>query len=97
MLASKTKIIRIGNSQGVRIPRSLLEQAGVIENEGEEVLGREVELEVEEEGILIRLVRQARAGWDEQFREMAEQGDETPSEDVPQASSRIRRNGCGRE
>jgi antitoxin MazE len=87
MLANKTKIIRIGNSQGVRIPRSLLEQAGVIENERGDVLGQEVELKVEEEGILIRLVRQARAGWEEQFREMAERGDDAMLEDVPQGSS----------
>ena len=87
MLGNKTKIIRIGNSQGVRIPRSLLEQAGVVENERGDVLGQEVELEVEEGGILIRLVRQARAGWEEQFREMAERGDDAMLEDVPQASS----------
>jgi antitoxin MazE len=87
MLANKTKIIRIGNSQGVRIPRSLLEQAGVIENERGDVLGQEVELEVEEEGILIRLVRQTRAGWEERFREMAERGDDALFDDAAQASS----------
>jgi antitoxin MazE len=87
MLANKTKIIRIGNSQGVRIPRSLLEQAGVVENEQGDVLGQEVELEVEEEGILIRLVRQVRSGWEEQFREMAEREEDLLLEDVPQASS----------
>jgi antitoxin MazE len=87
MLANKTKIIRIGNSQGVRIPRSLLEQAGVTENEQGDVLGQEVELEVEEEGILIRLVRQTRAGWDEQFREMAERGDDALLDAMPQESS----------
>ena len=40
----KTKIVRIGNSQGVRIPKPLLEQAGL---EGE------VELRITASGIVI--------------------------------------------
>jgi antitoxin MazE len=87
MLANKTKIIRIGNSQGVRIPRNLLEQAGLIGNEQGDVLGQEVELEVGQEGILIRPARQARAGWEEQLRQMAKRGDDALLDDVPQASS----------
>jgi antitoxin MazE len=87
MLANKTKIIRIGNSQGVRIPRSLLEQAGLLGGEHGNALGQEVELEVGEGGILIRPVREVRAGWSEQFKAMAEGGDDALLNDVPQASS----------
>jgi antitoxin MazE len=63
----KTHIIKIGNSQGVRIPKMLLEQSG---------LGAEVELEVQESQIIIRSITRPRQGWDEDFRAMAEQHDD---------------------
>lgn len=63
----KTRIIKIGNSQGVRIPKPLLEQSG---------LGAEVELEVEQGRIVIHNVQQARQGWSEAFAKMAEHGDD---------------------
>ncbi len=63
----KTRIIKIGNSQGVRIPKPLLEQSG---------LGAEVELEVEQDRIVIHNVHQARQGWSEAFAKMAEYGDD---------------------
>ncbi len=50
----KTKIVRIGNSRGVRIPKPLLEQAGLEE---------EVELRVVESGIIIEGTATPRAGW----------------------------------
>lgn len=52
----KTRIVRIGNSRGVRIPKPLLEQAG---------LGDEVELRVEAGAIRIESVSAPRAGWAE--------------------------------
>ena len=52
----KTKLVRIGNSRGVRIPKRLLEQAGLEED---------VELEVVRYGILIRRVHSPRRGWAE--------------------------------
>jgi antitoxin MazE len=63
----KTNIIRIGNSQGVRIPKILLEQSH---------LGTEVELEVENDMILIRSASHPREGWGERFRLMAECADD---------------------
>jgi antitoxin MazE len=63
----KTRIIKIGNSQGIRIPKLLLDQLG---------LEDEVELEVQENQLVIRSTHQPRAGWDEQFRQMAERGDD---------------------
>jgi antitoxin MazE len=65
MVAVRTRIVRIGNSQGVRIPKPLLEQAGI---------GDRVELEVLEGQILIRPARSARAGWAEKFAAMHEAG-----------------------
>lgn len=63
----RANIIRVGNSQGIRIPKVLLEQSR---------LGTEVELEVEEGSIVIRPASRTRAGWEEKFKLMAEQGDD---------------------
>jgi len=63
----KSKIIRIGNSQGIRIPKFILEQSHI---------GQDVELEVREGEIVIRPARRARSGWDEAFRTMADLGDD---------------------
>ena len=64
----KTRIVRIGNSQGVRIPKILLDQTN---------LGEEVELEVEQGRIVIRASRPLREGWDKQFKLMADTGDDS--------------------
>ncbi len=63
----KTKIVRIGNSQGVRLPKLLLEQSG---------LGDEVEVNVEENRIVISPARVPREGWASAFRAMAKHGDD---------------------
>ena len=63
----KTRIVRIGNSQGIRIPKPLLEQAGL---EGE------VELHAEDGRIVIAAVRQARAGWASAAEAMRARGDD---------------------
>jgi len=63
----KTRIIKIGNSQGIRIPKVLLEQSG---------LDEEVELEVHEARIVIRPADRPRQGWEEAFRSMAEEEDD---------------------
>lgn len=63
----RTRIVKIGNSQGIRIPKILLEQLK---------LGEEVELVVQQNRLVVRSVRHPRQGWDEQFRMMAERGDD---------------------
>ena len=63
----RARIIRIGNSQGIRIPKPLLERSG---------LSGEVELEVSDNQIIIRAPDNPRAGWDEAFREMHARGDD---------------------
>ena len=50
----KTRIVRIGNSQGVRLPRPLLETAG---------LGEDVVLRATPGRIVIEAARAPRAGW----------------------------------
>lgn len=64
----RTRIVRIGNSQGIRIPKPLLEQAG---------LDGDVDL-VLEHGVLIVKPAQARQGWDAAFQAMAEEGADRP-------------------
>lgn len=54
--AIRARIVAIGNSHGVRIPKPLLELAG---------LGGEVELHAERGRIVIAAPQGARAGWAE--------------------------------
>lgn len=63
----KTRIVRVGNSRGVRLPKVLLEQARLAE---------EVELQAEPGRIVIRSLRQPRAGWAQAARQMNERGDD---------------------
>jgi len=63
----KTQIIQIGNSQGIRIPKILLEESKI---------AGEVELELTEDGILIRNISKPRANWEEIFRVLAEHDDD---------------------
>lgn len=63
----KASIVRIGNSQGIRIPKVVLEQTQ---------LKGEVELEVRDRQILIHAVTKPRQDWDRKFRIMAEKGDD---------------------
>ena len=63
----KAHIIQIGNSQGIRIPKALLEETKI---------SGEIELEVHPEGILIKSVKKPRSDWDERFRAAAEFDDD---------------------
>lgn len=63
----KTRIVRVGNSRGVRLPKVLLEQAR---------LADEVELQAEPGRIVIRALRPPRAGWADAARQMHEHGDD---------------------
>ena len=74
----KTKIVRIGNSQGLRIPKPLLDQTG---------LSGEVEIEVKDRALVITPVEGVRAGWSSAFEAMARRGDDTLLDPVPDASS----------
>ena len=65
----KTRLVRIGNSQGIRIPRVVVEQAG---------LQGELELEVRRKQLVVRPALGPRQGWDDRFLEMAERGDDQP-------------------
>ncbi len=63
----RAKVVRIGNSRGIRIPRALLEQAGLTD---------EVEMMVDGDKLIIHSARLPRQGWGAQFAAMAAQWDE---------------------
>jgi antitoxin MazE len=66
-LTVRSKVVKIGNSRGIRIPRSLLQQAGLTE---------EVELSVQGDKLIIQSAHRRRHGWDAHFARMAEAGDD---------------------
>ena len=75
----KTKIIRIGNSQGVRIPKHLIEECGITE---------EIEMILRDNEIVLRSAKTIRKDWEASFEKMAEQGDDAllDQEDIEKPS-----------
>lgn len=67
MASVKTNVVRIGNSQGIRIPKTLLEQCH---------LQAEVELEPRDDYLILRSAKKPRSGWDAAFQAMSKQGDD---------------------
>ncbi len=63
----RAKIIHIGNSRGIRLPKPLIEQAG---------LGEEVDLEVREGAIVITPRENPRGDWAEAARALAARGED---------------------
>lgn len=66
-MTTKTRIVRIGNSRGIRVPKLLLEQAQLPE---------EVELHAEPGRLVVQGARRPRTGWAEAARSMSDQGDD---------------------
>jgi antitoxin MazE len=64
----KTNIVTIGNSQGIRIPKVMLEQSK---------LHGEVDLEVRGDCIVIQPSRKPREDWNRAFKLMSENDDDT--------------------
>lgn len=67
IVSMKAQIVRIGNSQGVRIPKPFLQQSGI---------AKDVDIEVQGNQIVLRSLRRPREGWEESFRQMASKGDD---------------------
>ena len=73
-----TKIVPIGNSRGIRIPKAMLEHFG---------FGEEVELQAKNGALILRPVNTPRAGWAEAFAGMAAAKDDfLVQEDAPTAT-----------
>jgi antitoxin MazE len=64
----RARVVRIGNSRGIRIPKVWLEQLN---------LGDEVELSVHKDGLIVRRMHLPREGWSEAFRAMAARHDDS--------------------
>ena len=73
----KTRIVPIGNSQGVRIPKPLIAAAG---------LNEEVELKVLESGLLIANVNPVRVGWEAAAKRMRAANADRLLDDPPETS-----------
>jgi len=63
----KARLVRIGNSRGIRLPKPMIEEAG---------LDEDVEVTVGEGVISIRALRRPREGWGEAAREASRRGDD---------------------
>ena len=66
----KARLVSIGNSRGIRLPRTVIEEAQ---------LGDEVELKAEPGCIIIRSAKPPRTGWAEAAKRMHEVGDDQPA------------------
>ncbi len=63
----KASIIKIGNSHGIRIPKPVLDQCG---------FGREVEMEIHNQELIIKSPKHPRKNWAKSFQKMADVGDD---------------------
>lgn len=63
----KANLVRIGNSRGIRLPKPLIEEVG---------LQDEVELRVQEGGIMILPIGAPRANWATAARLLSESGED---------------------
>ena len=67
MASVKVRVVPVGNSKGIRIPKAIIEQFN---------LKGEVSLETRGDYLVIRPVSKTREGWTEAFAAMAKCGDD---------------------
>ena len=63
----KTSIIKIGNSKGLRLSKTLIEQYNITDK---------VELILEKEQIILKPILLPRKNWEKEFKKMNENGDD---------------------
>ncbi|MFN3758273.1 MAG: AbrB/MazE/SpoVT family DNA-binding domain-containing protein [Algoriphagus aquaeductus] len=63
----EANVIKIGNSKGVRLSKTILEKYEI---------GEKVEVILEKDQIILRPIKQPRQGWAEAFKKMHENGDD---------------------
>ena len=66
-MVATTRIVRIGNSRGIRVPKLLLDQAD---------LPDEVQLRAEPGRLVVSAAKRPRSGWAVAARAMRERGDD---------------------
>jgi antitoxin MazE len=74
VITVRTRLIRIGNSRGIRIPKPLLEQVGLRDT---------VQIRAEKGRLVVQPEKELRQGWEEAFRRMADSGDDRLIPDSP--------------
>lgn len=61
-------LVQVGNSKGIRLPKSVLDQCQIEDK---------LEMEVTNNEIILKPIKnKPRAGWSEKFKEMKENGDD---------------------
>ena len=70
----ETHLFKIGNSQGIRIPKVLLQQVN---------LTGKVSIEVVDATLVLRQVRSTRQAWDAAFKQMTNNRDERLLDSAP--------------
>ena len=63
----KAELIKIGNSQGIRIPKPIIDQCG---------LKKTVNIEVRDNSLIISPVQKHRRGWNKAFASIHEHNDD---------------------
>ncbi|HEU5011898.1 MAG TPA: AbrB/MazE/SpoVT family DNA-binding domain-containing protein [Roseiflexaceae bacterium] len=63
----RTRLVKIGNSQGIRIPKVVLDQLHMADT---------IELEVQDDQLIVRSGTTPRADWAMAFQRMAAEGDD---------------------
>jgi antitoxin MazE len=66
-MATKTRIVRIGNSRGIRIPKTLLDEADLPED---------VELHAQPGRLVVQAARRPRSGWAAAAKRMRARGED---------------------
>jgi len=65
VITMKARLVRIGNSRGVRLPKAVIDQVGLHED---------IELHVENDRVVITAARPPRTGWEDAARRLAAEG-----------------------
>jgi antitoxin MazE len=58
-------VVSIGNSKGIRIPKAVLDKYQIKDS---------VEVEMQDDALVLKPVRNPREGWEDKFRQMHENG-----------------------
>lgn len=63
----RLSVVSIGNSKGIRIPKAVLDKYQIKDS---------VDVEMRDDALILKPVRNPREGWEDQFRQMHENGED---------------------
>ena len=70
----RARLVRIGNSRGIRLPKPIIQQVG---------LTGEIDVRVRDGAVIIRPAGKPRSGWAEAAKHMRMRGDQLIDEPIP--------------